>query len=114
MIYLDALADQIFTFAHGGGEASSEDRQLYRLYAVLARAKGLETTAEDVHDCWSAWMAEEMPDHRSLRPFEQLSERVQQMDETYVYAIRRACGASHNEAAEGLGVRHKAATAPER
>jgi hypothetical protein len=94
--YIDAIAKDIFTRAHGGGEATggpTGDIPLYRLYAVLALAKGEETTAKDVHDAWSAWMLTIHPDHRSLKPFDDLSEETQRMDDRYVAAIHAAAKA---------------------
>lgn len=90
MNYIDELAHNIYQRAHGGGAPSKEDGNLYRLYAVLALAKGTETTNEDVHDAWSAWQAETNPEHRSLIPFKELSPAVQEMDSLYRDAIRAA------------------------
>jgi hypothetical protein len=87
MNYIDRIAGSIFAKAHSGGKASDGDRELYRLYAVLARTKGVETTAEDVHDAWSAWMLTVHPDHRSIKPFDELTSDVQKMDEQFVNAI---------------------------
>jgi len=66
------------------------DIPLYRLYAVLALAKGEGTTARDVHNAWCAWMLTVHPDHPSLKPFDELTMDVQRMDYLYVGAIRAA------------------------
>ena len=49
MNYLDNLAEYIRSECGGGPIA------LYRIYAVLARAKAPNVTNEDVHDAWVAW-----------------------------------------------------------
>lgn len=88
--YITERALKIFVLAHPGGTLSDDDIALYRTYAVLSFAKGTDTTAEDVHDAWSAWTAATRPEHRSLKPFADLSPEVQQMDDLYVYAIHQA------------------------
>lgn len=85
--YIDRIAQDIFFYAHGGGAASKEDRVLYRIYAVLALAKGEATTMEDVHDAWAAWTAEDRPDHESLIRFDKLRPDIQEMDRLYMDAI---------------------------
>jgi len=64
--------------------------QLFRIYAVLLRAKGAATQAVDVHDAWSAWMAASEPDHESIRPFSDLDAETRREDEPFLTAIRRA------------------------
>lgn len=88
--YIDKLAVAIFKKAHHGGLPTSGptgDFPLYRMYALLARAKGVMTTAADVHDAWSAWIAGIAPEHRSLKPFHELAPEVQRADDLYVDAI---------------------------
>ena len=53
---------------------------LFRLYGLLALAKGLDTTAEDVHNAWVGWMVRRGEDRRSLRPFVEL--RAETQDKT--------------------------------
>jgi hypothetical protein len=60
------------------------------MYALLALAKGAEVSAEDVHNAWVAWMQEQDPDHRSLKPFQELDPDTQAADEPFVIAIRAA------------------------
>ncbi len=96
MNYIDATAMCIYHFINDDAP-SSEAMVLYRMYAVLALSKGTETTAEDVHDAWSAWTAGAFPEHRSLIPFDQLEERVQRYADEYVAAIHAV--AIHTEAA---------------
>lgn len=90
MDYITARAYRIFSLAHGGGIPTAGDIALYRGYAVLSFAKGDATTPKDVHDMWSAWIVASYPEHRSLKPFDQLTPDVQKMDSLYVEAIHRA------------------------
>ena len=95
MNYIDALARNIFDRTLRDGEPKEmtpEDARLYRIYAVLALAKGRETTSRDVHDAWSAWRADTMPEHRSLIPFEDLAPNVQDYDDAYRDAIHAVAG----------------------
>jgi hypothetical protein len=69
----------------------SEDTDaLFRLYAVLALAKGPAVEPSDVHDAWAAWMRERDPDHPSIRPFDELDADTRRMDEPFAEAIRTA------------------------
>lgn len=86
MNYIDNLAYDIANIA-GDTIENDDDLSLYRIYAVLALAKGRATTAEDVHDAWSAWRVANFPEHRSIVPFDQLPEHVQRYDDEYVAAI---------------------------
>jgi hypothetical protein len=62
--------------------------ELFRMYAVLALAKGEAVQPEDVHDAWSAWMAARDPGHSSLRPFDELDDETRAADAPFVEAIR--------------------------
>lgn len=64
--------------------------ELLDLYALLLLVRGEATTTEDVHDAWSLWQSRTDPQHRSVRPFAELSAEVQAMDEPYAEAIREA------------------------
>lgn len=64
--------------------------ELFRLYALLARVKGAEVTAEDVHDAWSLWMLEEHGDHESIKPYSELDSSTRREDQPFVEAIRAA------------------------
>lgn len=66
-----------------------DTRALMVMYAVLVRAKRTDVTAEDVHDAWAAWRSLTDPDHRSIRPFEDLAADVQDQDGPFVAALRR-------------------------
>lgn len=61
---------------------------LFRLYAVLAMAKGERVVLEDVHDAWAAWMTGQTPSHPSLRPLSELPAETRRSDEPYVNVIR--------------------------
>jgi hypothetical protein len=63
---------------------------LFRLYGVLLLAKGVDVTAEDVHNAWAAWMTELDPDHPSIRPIAELEASTVAEDMPYVDAIRAA------------------------
>jgi hypothetical protein len=63
---------------------------LFRLYALLALVKGTDVTAADVHNAWAVWMEQQDPDHRSIKPFEELSAETQASDEPFAKAIRAA------------------------
>lgn len=57
------------------------------LYALLARTKGVDTTAEDVHDAWAAWKAIRGVDHEARVPFADLRADVQAQDAPFLHAI---------------------------
>ena len=89
MNYIDDIAKEI------GKECVMEGPEYYqlaRIYAVLALSKGQDVTRKDVHDAWSAWMADRDPRHKSLIPFYQLSDHVKAMDQSYVDAIHKVAG----------------------
>lgn len=62
---------------------------LFLFYAVLALVVGEKTSAEDVHDAWTAWMTALGEEHDSMVPYPQLPETVQNEDEPFVWAIRK-------------------------
>lgn len=61
--------------------------ELLDLYGLLVFVKGDKVTLEDVHDAWAIWKNRIRPDHHSLVPFDELSERVQELDRKYADAI---------------------------
>ncbi len=85
--YIDEVSAEIAARCGMDMEIRSQ-RDLARHYAVLCRAKGRDTTSEDVHDAWSAWCSERDPDHRSLVPFGALSRQMREMDRVSRDAIR--------------------------
>jgi len=74
-------------------DSRSTPPDLLRLYAVLLLAKGVDVTAEDVHNAWSAWMQDRGSNDASIKPFAELDESVKQRDNPFVAAIRRAAEA---------------------
>ncbi len=88
MNYIDRIAVRIYRMAEKTEDSPfPAEFPLYRMYAVLALAKGRRTTAEDVHHCWCAWQSGINPLHHSLIPFAKLSPDVQALDDAYVEAI---------------------------
>ncbi|MFE7672639.1 hypothetical protein ACFU5N_10520 [Streptomyces albidoflavus] len=90
MTYLDELAALIRSCLPAEAEPPAGAEDLFRLYAVLLKAKGPEVTEEDVHDAWSAWAQQTDPGHGALVPFAELDASAQALDTPYVHAIRQA------------------------
>ena len=88
MSYLDDLGAAIRARVPDDKLHGGELDPLFRLYAVLALAKGEAVNAEDVHNAWAAWMADHEPGHAALRPFDDLDAATQAADDPYVEAIR--------------------------
>ena len=65
-MYLDDLAAKIREHIPETRMPDGDADDLFRLYAVLLRAKGASVTESDIHDAWSAWMAKRDVDHESL------------------------------------------------
>lgn len=65
----------------------ADSHALLLMYAVLAKAKGPETTLEDVHDAWTAWMSMQGRQHESSVPFAELPDAVQGEDAPFLRAI---------------------------
>jgi hypothetical protein len=89
MNYLDSIANAIRDEVGAGLEPLRGADALFRMYAVLAMAKGEAVTAEDVHNAWAAWMMQSNPTHSSIKPFSSLPVEVQREDEPFVDAIRK-------------------------
>src|SRR5258708_16416946 len=88
MTYLDRLAAKIEQEVPGDLLPDMNTRPLFRLYAVLALAKGTTVEVADVHNAWAAWMQERQPSHRSLVPFDDLDPETRAADEPFAQAIR--------------------------
>jgi hypothetical protein len=86
--YLDELGEEIRRLIPPALLPSGDTAILFRIYGVLALAKGERVVMEDVHDAWAAWMSAQDPSHRSLRPLAELPTEVQDSDQPYVDAIR--------------------------
>jgi hypothetical protein len=63
--------------------------ELLELYALLVFVKGKNCTLEDVHDAWAIWRNQTNPKHKSLIPFDELTEEVQELDRKYMLGIRQ-------------------------
>lgn len=88
MNYITDIADAIQREVNPKYLPDQNTDSLFRIYAVLALAKGTGVTAEDVHNAWAAWISSTDPSHKSIQPFHALSLHVQNEDEPFVCAIR--------------------------
>lgn len=88
-MYLDELAAAIRAGIPPSRIPDGSADELFRIYAVLLRAKGGSVTESDVHDAWSAWMVEREADHDALLPYEQLTDRIRSQDSVFAVAIQR-------------------------
>lgn len=87
MNYLVDLAEKIRAAVPDSLVPEDAD-DLFLMYAVLAKSKGVETSAEDVHNAWTAWMLLHGKEHRSMVPYSVLPREVQAEDEPFAAAIR--------------------------
>ena len=60
---------------------------LLETYGLLVLVVGENCTNEHIHDAWSTWQNLTQPDHRSLKPFDELTKEVQDLDEPYRRAV---------------------------
>lgn len=88
MNYIDELAAAIRSHVSVDLIPEGDTSVLFRVYAVLALAKGEDVALRDVHDAWAAWIASTEPRHPSLRPFSDLPTAVRCSDQPYLDAIR--------------------------
>lgn len=86
--YLDELASRIRNHVPSVDLPDENTRGLFRIYAVLALAKGTAVTSEDVHNAWAAWMSGFEVRHEALVPFEDLDPATASDDEPFAEAIR--------------------------
>lgn len=89
-MYLDELAAKIRAHIPEDRLPDGDSDNLLRMYAVLLRAKGPDVTRSDIHDAWSAWMAERDTLHPSLVEYAKLPEDVREEDRVFATAVRRA------------------------
>jgi hypothetical protein len=89
MTYIDEIAQAVRALVDPAILPKRDVERLFRIYAVLVLAKGVEVTIEDVHDAWAAWESDRKPDSPSIVPFDQLTPRVQAMDAPFVEAIHQ-------------------------
>jgi hypothetical protein len=95
MSYITEVADAIRSEVDPRLVPEGDTASLFRLYAVLALAKGTAVTPEDVHNAWAAWMSGNDPTHASIQPFDALSPTVQREDAPSWTAFARWPHASH-------------------
>ena len=88
MSYVDELAEAIRRLIPRELVPEGDVSMLFRIYAVLALAKGEQVRLEDVHDAWAAWMSGQDLAHRSLKPLRELPPEIQLADRPYLDAIR--------------------------
>jgi hypothetical protein len=87
--YLEQMAAEIQAEIDPALVPRGDTTSLWRIYAVLVRAKGVDVQASDVHDAWTAWALGAKPGHGALLPFEQLDRATQAKDEPYLAAMQR-------------------------
>lgn len=61
--------------------------RLLSLYALVVLIKGEEATLKDIHNAWAVDKNSTFHEHWSIKPFEELSEEVQNKDQKYLDAI---------------------------
>lgn len=71
---------------------TTDYRGLLDVYALLVLTVGVDCTNENIHDAWSVWQNYIDPTHRSLKPFDQLTKEVQDLDEPYREAVVKVAG----------------------
>jgi glycerol-3-phosphate O-acyltransferase len=86
--YIEEIARQIRAAVPASKLPDDDTHALFRMYAVLALAKGESVNAADVHNAWVSWMLGREPDHESLVPYDRLPCDVAEQDAAYVAAIR--------------------------
>lgn len=89
-MYLDDIAAVVRSFVPDERIPPGDADSLFRLYAVILQAKGLDVTEADVHDAWAAWMATQKPDHAALLPYSELDPEIREQDRVFAGAIRSA------------------------
>lgn len=67
--------------------SGTEYEGLLETYALLVFVVGENCTNEHIHDAWSIWQNKTQPNHRSLKPFSELTKEVQDLDEPYRLAV---------------------------
>ena len=88
--YIDKIYEQIQT------KTGLKSKETLKMYTLLTLVKGEQCTLSDIHDGWSIVMNFKDPNppycyghnHKSIVPFEQLSEETQEKDRKYLKIIR--------------------------
>jgi hypothetical protein len=60
---------------------------LLEVYALLVLTVGVDCTNEHIHDAWSIWQNKTQPNHKSLKPFDELIKEIQDLDEPYCNTV---------------------------
>lgn len=81
MTYIDKVKNKL-------GEKINVNDKLLDLCSLLVLCKGDNTTLENVHDAWAIEKNSSFHEHRSIVPFNELTEDVQEIDRKYMEAIR--------------------------
>jgi hypothetical protein len=102
-MYLDELASRIRSLVPADRLPPESSDELFRLYAILLRAKGESTSLEDVHDAWAAWKAKTDPSHESLVPYHDLPAEVREQDRVFCEAIHAAASSNAVKGSESSG-----------
>ena len=89
-MYLDDIAAKIRTHIPEERMPDGDSDELFRIYAVLLRAKGADITRSDIHDAWSAWMVKRDSEHASLVAYENLPKDIREEDRVFASAVRQA------------------------
>jgi len=88
-MYIDEVAQRVASHLAPDELPDQGDvDRLMRGYAVLALAKGVDVTAEDIHNAWAAWMIDVDPVHPALKPYSELDRETQGEDSPYLIAVR--------------------------
>ncbi len=87
MNYIQQIARDIRSRVTNDLMPEQDTDELFLIYAMLVLTKGAQTTREDVHNAWSAWMSKSDPTHESIKPFNELDATAQCEDEPFQAAI---------------------------
>lgn len=75
---------------------------LLDLYVLLALTVGKDCTLEHIHDAWSVWCNNRDKQHRSLKPFAELTPDVQELDRKYRDAVVKVAPTKTDEQNEKI------------
>lgn len=87
-MYLDEIAAAIRSRVPADRIPEGDTAELFRLYAVLLRAKGTTVTQSDIHDAWVAWISGRDDTHTAQIPYSELAPEIQSQDEPFGAAVR--------------------------
>ncbi len=87
--YLDRIAETIRVGLLEDALPNGDTQLLFRIYALLALAKGQDTNGADVHHGWVVWMLSRGEEHPAMIPYSALPASKRAEDEPFAEAIRR-------------------------